>query len=116
MTYIIKTTRKEEKFINAYFGAVAFTERNARKYGMLCDVWEREQIIECLAFMAYCRCYLSDDNIEQAGHDFWLSRNKHGAGFCDRDSTSYKEHIRDSLQRKAEQFGESDVYYDEVTE
>ena len=116
MTYIIKASRKEEKFINAYFETVAFTERDERKYGMLCDVWEREQIIECLAFIVYAECYLSDDNIEQAGADFWLSRNKHGTGFWDRDSLYYTEQVRDRLQRKAEQFGEIDVYYEEVTE
>ena len=111
MTYIIKPSRKETKFINAYFEAVEFTEENERK---LCVVWVREQIIEGLAFMVYAECYLSDDNIEQAGHDFWLSRNRHGAGFWDRDRTYYTEHVRDWLQRKAEQFGESDVYYEGV--
>ena len=60
MTYIIKASRKEEKFINAYFETVAFTERDQRKY--------------------------------------------------------YTEQVRDRLQRKAEQFGEIDVYYEEVTE
>ena len=113
MTYIIESNRKDTKFINAYFECVAFTEGNEREF---CVVWEREQIIECMAFMVYAECYLSDDNIEQAGHDFWLSRNGHGTGFWDRDSTYYSEHVRDWLQRKAEQFGESDVYYEDMIE
>lgn len=27
----------------------------------------------------------SDSQYERAGHDFWLTRNRHGAGFCDGD-------------------------------
>ena len=38
----------------------------------------------------------------QAGHDFWLSRNGHGAGFFDREA--------DALQAKAEAWGDFDLY------
>ena len=38
----------------------------------------------------------------QAGHDFWLSRNGHGAGFFDREA--------DALQAKAEAWGGFDLY------
>ena len=35
---------------------------------------------------------------EQAGHDFWLTRNGHGAGFWDRDISVYgSAEIRDNL-------------------
>jgi hypothetical protein len=64
--------------------------------------------------MVYAECYLSDDAIEQAGHDFWLSRNGHGTGFWDRDSSYYGDHVRDWLQRKAEQFGETYAIYGEI--
>ena len=44
---------------------------------------------------------------EQAGHDFWLSRNGHGAGFFDRDVT---RELREALQEKARQAGEVNLY------
>jgi len=106
----IEIGKKEKQFINAYFECVRFTEDNDTEF---CEVWEREQIIECLAFFVYAECYLSDKSITQAGHDFWLSRNGHGTGFWDRDSSYYADHVRDWLQRKSEQFGESDVLYNE---
>jgi hypothetical protein len=43
----------------------------------------------------------------QAGHDFWLSRNGHGAGFFDRDVSKY---LRDTLQDNARAFGTFDLY------
>lgn len=41
---------------------------------------------------------------EQGGHDFWLSRNGHGAGFFDRDNLP--EDARDRLQDAARLYGE----------
>ena len=40
------------------------------------------------------------------GHDFWLSRNGHGAGFFDRDYGA----IADRLQKAARVYGELHVY------
>lgn len=45
-------------------------------------------------------------DMSQHGHDFWLTRNGHGAGFWDR---GYGE-IGDRLSRSAESFGETYVY------
>lgn len=47
--------------------------------------------------------------IDQAGHDFWLSRNGHGAGFFDRGLGE----VGDALQRAAEAFPRLDLYIDE---
>lgn len=44
---------------------------------------------------------------EQAGHDFWLSRNGHGAGFFDRQAS---DAVKDALQDKAQKFGTCDLY------
>ena len=108
---IIELTRKEKIFVSAYFDALDFTEDSQERE--LCEVFKREQVIECLAFFVYAECYLSDDNIEQAGHDFWLSRNGHGTGFWDRDSDYYTPYVRDWLQRKAETFKDVDVIYED---
>lgn len=46
----------------------------------------------------------------RAGHDFWLSRNGHGAGFFDGD---WPEPYGDKLQDAARAFGELNPYVDE---
>ena len=43
---------------------------------------------------------------EQAGHDFWLTRNGHGAGFLDGD---WSEHAATKLTEAAKAFGPSDL-------
>ncbi len=43
----------------------------------------------------------------RAGHDFWLTRNHHGAGFWDGD---WPEDAGDRLTASAHGFGEADVY------
>lgn len=45
---------------------------------------------------------------EQAGHDFWLTRNGHGSGFWDRDNVP--ETQREALAEAAHAFGECDLY------
>jgi hypothetical protein len=49
------------------------------------------------------------DNIsaDSAGHDFWLTRNGHGAGFWDGD---YPENIGDALTKVSHGFREIDPY------
>lgn len=48
-------------------------------------------------------CLMSD---EQAGHDFWLTRNGHGAGFWDRGL----DDIGDRLTDVCDTFGGCDAY------
>lgn len=43
----------------------------------------------------------------QAGHDFWLTRNGHGAGFWDGDWSKPADEI---LTNSAESFGEFNLY------
>ena len=43
---------------------------------------------------------------EQAGHDFWLTRNRHGAGFWNGDWFN----VSGSLTQLAQTFGEADLY------
>lgn len=40
---------------------------------------------DCEAFQDEAGELLDDLSFEQAGHDFWLTRNHHGTGFWDRD-------------------------------
>ncbi len=110
----ITPTKKELQFIAAYFECARFTDESEDNGLPFCETWEREQVIQCLAFLVYASAYLSDEVYSQAGHDFWLSRNGHGTGFFDRDSSYYSEPVRDWLQRKAEQFEESWPFYDDL--
>jgi len=103
----IEPTEKEQSFINAYFEAMYFT--NEDEAHDISEFYEREQVIECLAFYTRIWYLLSDDNIKQAGHDFWMSRNGHGVGFWDRPDSVYIPHIRDTLENHAQKFGNTDV-------
>lgn len=47
------------------------------------------------------------DNIVCAGHDFWLTRQRHGAGYWDGD---WPEEIGKKLTEAAHAFGEFDLY------
>jgi hypothetical protein len=64
------------------------------------------QIVEdCAAFQADN----ADDigtNYEQAGHDFWLTRNRHGAGFWDGD---WPEDAGKRLTEAAHAYGSVDL-------
>jgi hypothetical protein len=47
-----------------------------------------------------------DGNDEQAGHDFWLTRNHHGAGFWDRGKEFYPDGAGKRLTNAAHAYGE----------
>lgn len=53
------------------------------------------------------RCGPDYDESGHAGHDFWLTRNRHGAGFWDGD---WHEDVADRLTEAARAFGEYDLY------
>jgi hypothetical protein len=46
----------------------------------------------------------------QVGHDFWLTRNRHGAGFWDRPKFYGGQENADKLTEIAQEFGEVDSY------
>lgn len=60
------------------------------------------------SFMSEHRADIGD-NLEQAGHDFWLTRNHHGAGFWDRPEV-YGQEQCDRLTDAAHEWGEADLY------
>lgn len=67
---------------------------------------------ECIEFLANHGELLAeamksgDYGIEQAGHDFWLTRNRHGVGFWDRGLGE----VGERLTSAAHAFGEVDLY------
>jgi hypothetical protein len=61
---------------------------------------------DCNRFQAEAGDRIADDP-GRAGHDFWLTRNGHGAGFWDGD---WPESDGDWLSELSRRFGEVDLY------
>jgi hypothetical protein len=112
----ITLTGKEERFINSYIEAIYFTDTGDIDQphcgASLDEGFERESIIDCLAFYSRIELYLSPDNISQAGHDFWLTRNRHGVGFWDRGDLYGK--FAQKFTDLAHSFGEVQACFDEL--
>ena len=113
---IIEPTKKETIFINAYEEAIDFTDcgdSDQPEHGTeLDETFMRESIIDCLAFYSRIECFLSDDNVEQAGRDFWFTRNGHGVGFWDRPEI-YGDHYAETFTKIAETYGEAYPIFEE---
>lgn len=61
---------------------------------------------DCIAFLAANREDIGG-RLSDAGHDFWLTRNRHGAGFWDGD---WSPEVGKRLTDAAQAFGEVDLY------
>lgn len=65
---------------------------------------------ECTEFVSTnaedLELYAKSFSAEHAGHDFWLTRNGHGAGFWDRGLVEVGEHLTEAAERA----GERDLY------
>lgn len=79
---------------------------------------ETEMYLEadCHSFWRRFGCYIEHvaaentgpaNTIEQAGHDFWFTRNGHGAGFWDGD---WPDPYADMLDKGAKCYGEFETY------
>jgi hypothetical protein len=51
---------------------------------LISEETQAEMAADCEAFYAANAADLADIDAVEAGHDFWLTRNRHGAGFWDR--------------------------------
>ena len=56
-------------------------------------------------FFGLAQKYIQDEDEKQVAHDFWLTRNRHGTGFWDRDYKYGKE-----LTKLAQKFGDLWAY------
>lgn len=61
---------------------------------------------DCTDFVQANSEDLDDVDPEQAGHDFWLTRNRHGVGFWDRGLGALGER----LTQASRAYGEVDLY------
>ena len=109
------------EFVRGYIACIFFTEAESTFAGE--DEHSEDDFDEslqeaiaddCLAFLVKGHVYvdlaITDNNFEynyqQAGHDFWLTRNGHGAGFWDRGL----DIIGAKLTELSKEAGEFSVY------
>lgn len=79
------------------------------------DDTRKAMLADCAEFQKQNREWITDDNCTssmdygcdaRAGHDFWLTRNHHGAGFWDGD---WETEAGEKLTESARRFGEYDI-------
>lgn len=82
----------KEDFLDQYIATALWSSNNEDGTPLDDDVDESDLAPSTLAsFKEDCEAFLADnaddigENYSQAGHDFWLTRNHHGAGFWDGD-------------------------------
>lgn len=70
------------------------------------SVTDMRDDVRAFLHAAEARGLLEGLDPEQTGHDFWLTRNRHGVGFWARGLGS----VGEELTRLSHSFGESDLY------
>jgi len=74
------------------------------------ELWKRFEN-DCNSFIEQAGDLINDENcknsMSRAGHDFWLTRNGHGAGFSDGHWT---DHAATKLTELSDTFGEQTLY------
>ena len=70
------------------------------------DTLERV-VADCQEFQDITQALGCEEDDDVMGHDFWLTRNGHGAGFWDGD---YPEPAASELTRVSKNFGERCIY------
>lgn len=113
-----RKTASSDEFTRAYIEAALFSTNDEsdesggepldKNYGPEDIAPESLSVMEqdCAKFQTDNADDIGSD-LERAGHDFWLTRNGHGAGFWDGD---WPEEVSDRLTEAAEAFGEVDLY------
>ena len=114
--YAIQFQRgKIDGFTRGYIEAMFWTECNPDKEELedatindiAPETWSRI-LADCAKFQDDAKIVACiGDNYEQAGHDFWLTRNGHGAGFWDGD---WPEPDASYLEARSDTFGNVDLY------
>jgi hypothetical protein len=73
----------------------------------LSESFVNESLNDCKAFINKAGATLDNIDAGNVGHDFWLTRNGHGAGFCDGD---YSDNIGKKLTSISDEFSETHLY------
>ena len=104
-----------DKFVNQYLETALWssTDDNDRPFNEnysiedIADESYVNAVVECQSFIDQAGDYLHGLDITNVGHDFWLTRNHHGAGFWDGD---YTKEVGDFLIKLAHSFGECNLF------
>jgi len=98
-----------DHFMRHYLEAMCFTDFETEvELPPLSQEMAVQVLRECGTFYLLAREYMTDDNdLEMCAHDFWYTRNGHGAGFWDGD---WPEPACSKLTGFSERFGEAHVY------
>ena len=102
-----------ETMFKAYLTAVYFTDtgdnEQPEERAELTPQFKARAYLDCRNFLYAIRESNSFDcvNPEQLGHDLWLTRNRHGAGFWDR-TEMYGTSDAEFFTRLSEAMGEHD--------
>lgn len=106
---------RPDEFTRAYLEALFWTEEETLGGAELAPDAYARCVADCAAFQASdaWRDLWADDDVDgypdarRAGHDLWLTRNGHGAGFWDGD---WPEPYGDRLTDAAHAIGPVDAY------
>jgi hypothetical protein len=89
-----------------------FEPKGQALVGSVPDYWMKQAIADCDKFQAENETLLEQAGTDSRnGHDFWLTRNGHGAGFWDR---GYPDEVGDALTEAAHAFGEAYLDWEEL--
>jgi hypothetical protein len=101
--------RKLDIFTQAYIACALWTsDTNGLGVSDIDPIALECIIADCERFQdAYSHLW-HDDSL--AGHDLWLTRNRHGSGFWDRPSSVYSDANATRLTQAAHEFGERSLY------
>ena len=98
-----------EEFTQGYIACALWTSFDDSYQGVTFAPGTKAAMVEdCTKFWNIHYDRITDPG--QAGRDFWLTRNGHGAGFWDGD---YPEHIGEILTEASHGYGSFDLYIDE---
>lgn len=109
-------------FTQGYVEALLFVEEDALSSAAsvhyLSEEARAQIVADCAAFNAKAYDLLEtaytesngDYEPEQAGRDFWYTRNGHGTGFWDRDHEGVSDIVQGMLSDVAKAFAQCDVY------
>ena len=106
--------KHEFAFIMGYMKCGVWAEELESANCQLSDETRNRMWDDCLKFLEKAQDLIPNNQWEQAGHDFWLTRNGHGTGFWDRPEI-YGEENAKKLTEISESFGNFDLIVDDET-
>lgn len=97
-----------DQFTLAYITCALWSNTMDKKYSMndLAPETMEQMKEDCQSFQEKYGSLIQND-LSQAGHDFWLTRNGHGAGFWDGD---WEKDLGEILTKASKTYGECNLF------